>query len=195
MCGESVSGIAASRLALKSALIAVLLVVAPTADAQPARAVVDPVLAESSRALASGDVDRALLLSRDYLKRHPGDARAQVLLVRIHLEREEIDSAYQVINRAARAHPADVDVLYYLGLVTRRLAADEFDRLVRMAPDSARVHQLQGESLEAQERRSRCREGVRGSARRETGFARGAAGVGETQANSPRLRGGHWPLR
>ena len=32
MCGESVSGIAASRLALKSALIAALLVVAPTAD-------------------------------------------------------------------------------------------------------------------------------------------------------------------
>ena len=142
MCGESVSGIAASRLALKSALIAVLLVVAPTADAQPARAVVDPVLAESSRALASGDVDRALLLSKDYLKRHPGDARAQVLLVRIHLEREEVDSAYQVINRAARAHPADVDVLYYLGLVTRRLAADEFDRLVRMAP-RFRAHQLQ----------------------------------------------------
>ena len=99
-------------------------------------------------------MDRALLLSRDYLKRHPWDARAQVLLVRIHMEREEVDSAYQVINRAARAHPADVDILYYLGLVTRRLAADEFDRLVRMAPDSARVHQLQAESLEVQERRA-----------------------------------------
>jgi tetratricopeptide (TPR) repeat protein len=154
LAAQSRRGIAASRLALTSALIAVVLVVAPTADAQPARAVVDPDLAESSRALASGDVDRALLLSRDYLKRHPGDARAQVLLVRIHIEREEIDSAYQVINRAARAHPADVDVLYYLGLVTRRLAADEFDRLVRMAPDSARVHQLQAESLEVQERRA-----------------------------------------
>ena len=77
-----------------------------------------------------------------------------MLLVRVHLERDEWDSAYRMANRAARAHPADVDVLYYLGLVTRRLAADQFQRLVRMAPDSARVHQLQAEMLEAQERRA-----------------------------------------
>ena len=76
--------------------------------------------------------------------------RAQVLIVRVHLQREEWDAAYRMASRAARAHPADVDVLYYLGLVTRRLAADEFQRLVRMAPDSARVHQLQAEMLEAQ---------------------------------------------
>src|SRR4051812_15133583 len=96
LAAHSRRGIAASRLALKSALIAVLLVVAPTADAQPARAAVDPSLAESSRALASGDLNRALVLSGDYLTRHPGDARAQVLLVRIHMEREDVDSAYQV---------------------------------------------------------------------------------------------------
>jgi tetratricopeptide (TPR) repeat protein len=77
-----------------------------------------------------------------------------VLLVRVHLERGEWDDAYRMANRAARAHPADVDVLYYLGLVTRRLAADEFQRLVQIAPDSARVHQLQAETLEAQERRT-----------------------------------------
>jgi tetratricopeptide (TPR) repeat protein len=146
--------IAVGRLALRSASVAGLLMVAPTAGAQPARAVADPDLAEAARALAAGDADRALLLGRDYLKRHPADPRAQVLLVRIHLERDELDSAYLMVNRAARAHPADVDVLYYLGLVTRRLAADEFHRLVRIAPDSARVHQLQAESLEAQERRA-----------------------------------------
>ena len=65
MCGESVSGIAASRLALKSALIAALLMIAPTAGAQPARAVADSDLAEASRALAAGDADHALLLSRE----------------------------------------------------------------------------------------------------------------------------------
>ena len=142
------------RLVLRSASVAVLLMVAAPAGAQPARAVADLDLAEASRALAAGDADRALLLGRDYLKRHPADARAQVLLVRIHLERDELDSAYLMINRAARAHPADVDVLYYLGFVTRKLAADEFQRLVRIAPDSPRVHQLQAEGLEAQERRA-----------------------------------------
>jgi tetratricopeptide (TPR) repeat protein len=145
--------IAAGRFAIASASIAMLLMAAPAAGAQqPARAAPDPGLAEASRALAAGDADRAFLLGRDYLKRHPGDARAQVLLVRVHLERGEWDSAYRMANGAARAHPGDVDVLYYLGVVTRRMAAGEFERLVRMAPDSARVHQLQAEMSEAQQR-------------------------------------------
>lgn len=147
--------IAAGRLVITCVSIAGLLLVAPAARAQPAaRASADPALTQASSALAAGDADRAFLLGTNYLKRHPGDVRAQLLLVRIHLERDEWDDAYRMVNRAARAHPGDVDVLYYLGLVTRRLAADEFQRLVRIAPDSARVHQLQAEMLEAQERRA-----------------------------------------
>jgi Flp pilus assembly protein TadD len=134
--------------------IAVLLMVAASVRAQAPRAVVDPALAEASRALAAGEADRAFLLGTKYLERHPGDVRAQVLLVRVHMDRGEWDDAYRMANRAARAHPGDVDVLYYLGLVTRRQAADQFEHLVRMAPDSARVHQLQAEMLEAQERRA-----------------------------------------
>jgi tetratricopeptide (TPR) repeat protein len=144
---------AAGRLAIRSASIAALLIIAATARAQPARAA-DPALTEASRALAAGQADRAYLLGTDYLERHPGDVQAQLLLVRVHLERQEWDGAYRVAELAARAHPDDVDVLYYLGLVTRRLAADEFQRLVRMAPESARVHQLQAEMLEAQQRRA-----------------------------------------
>lgn len=146
--------IAAGRLVVWCVSIAGLLMVAAVARAQPPRAVADPGLAEASRALAAGDAERAFVLGTDYLKRHPGDVRAQVLLVRVHLERDEWDDAYRMADRAARAHPADVDVLYYLGLVTRRLAADQFQRLARMAPDSARLHQLQAEMLEAQERRA-----------------------------------------
>ena len=130
------------------------LLIAPAAHAQAPRAPADSGLAEAARALAAGDADRAFQLGTNYLARHPGDARAQVLLVRVHIERGAWNDAYRIASRAASAHPADVDVLYYLGLVTRRLAADEFQRLVRMAPDSARVHQLQAEMLEAQERRA-----------------------------------------
>jgi tetratricopeptide (TPR) repeat protein len=146
--------IAVGRLAIGCASIAGLLIVAPAAHGQPARAVADPALTDASRALAAGDADRAFLLGTRYLKRHPRDVRAQVLLVRVHMERDEWDAAYRMVSRAARAHPADVDVLYYLGLVTRRLAADQFQRLVRMAPDSARVHQLQAETLEARDLRA-----------------------------------------
>lgn len=146
--------IAAARRAIACAAIGALPIVAPAALAQAPRTGVGSGLAEASRALAAGDADRAFRLGTNYLARHPGDARAQVLLVRVHVHRGEWDDAYRMASGAASAHPADVDVLFYLGLVTRRMAAGEFQRLVRMAPDSARVHQLQAETLEAQERRA-----------------------------------------
>lgn len=139
---------------MTAAALAAIVPVVGAARAQAPRDIVDPGLSRASRALAAGEADRAFLLAIDYLKGHPADVRAQVLLVRVHLERNEWDDAYRMVDRAARAHPADVDVLYYLGLVTRRLAADQFERLGRMAPDSARVHQLQAEILEAQQRRA-----------------------------------------
>jgi tetratricopeptide (TPR) repeat protein len=145
---------ARARLVVQYASITVLLMIAASARAQAPPAGVDPALAEASRALAAGDAERAFLLGTNYLERHPGDVRAQVLLVRVHMDRGEWDDAYRMASRAVRAHPADVDALYYLGLVTRRQAADQFQRLVQIAPDSARVHQLQAEMFEAQERRA-----------------------------------------
>lgn len=133
---------------------ATLLAMSDPARAQSSRLEADGALAEASRALASGDTDRALKLGTAHLSRHPRDVHGQVLLVRIHLERGEWDRAYEVASRAARAHPSNVDVLYHLGLVTRQLAAHEFDRLARIAPGSARVHQLQAETFEAQQRRA-----------------------------------------
>jgi tetratricopeptide (TPR) repeat protein len=134
--------------------ISVPLIVAATAGAQTPRTAADSDLTQASHALAVGDVDRAFGLANDYLRRHPGHAGAQVLLIRVHLERNEMDTAYRLAGRAARDHPKDVDVHYYLGLVTRRLAAQEFERLATMAPDSARMHQLRAETLDAQQRRA-----------------------------------------
>lgn len=130
------------------------LIVEAAAHGQIPAVTSDPRLAEASRALAAGDVERAFRLGNAYLQQHPTDARAQVLLIRVHLARGESEQAYRIAGRAARQHPADVDVHYYVGLVTRRLAAEEFQRLEKMAPGSARVHQLKAEMLEAQERRA-----------------------------------------
>jgi tetratricopeptide (TPR) repeat protein len=135
-------------------VLAGLLMLSSPAPAQRARVTVDAGLTEASRALEGGDADRAFVLATDYLKRHPGDVRAQLLLVRVHVKRDEWDAAYRMATRAARAHPTNVDVLYYLGLVTRQLASAEFERLGKMAPDSARAHQLQAEVFEAQQRRA-----------------------------------------
>lgn len=135
-------------------VLAVLFMLAPSVHAQSGGVPRGDALAAASAALAAGDLERAFRLTTDYLTRGGGAVRGHVLLIRIHMERDEWDGAYRAASRAARAHPADADVLYYLGLVTRRLASDEFQRLARVAPDSARVHQLQAEMFEAQERRA-----------------------------------------
>jgi hypothetical protein len=55
--------------------------------------------------------------------------------------------------RGVARHPKNVDVLYYLGIVAGRLAGEELERMVQVAPDSGRVHQVIAESLELQGRR------------------------------------------
>lgn len=116
----------------------------PTAANEPSDAVVT--------ALSAGELDRALTLAQGLVRQRPGDVRANVLLGRVHLERSELDAAYVALRKALQANPKDVDALYYMGLVTAQLAATEFERLVKMAPDSGRAHQLMAESLEAQDR-------------------------------------------
>ena len=139
---------------LAARVLAVLFMLAPSLHAQSGGAPSADALTAASAALAAGDLERAFRLTTDHLARGRGGVRAHVLLIRIHMERDEWDAAYRAASRAARAHPADADVLYYLGLVTRRLASDEFQRLAAVAPGSARVHQLQAEMFEAQERRA-----------------------------------------
>jgi tetratricopeptide (TPR) repeat protein len=143
------------RRACATASIAGLLALgAADPAAQVAKADPDPGLAQASRALAGGDTDRALSLVTGYVQRHPNDVAGQVLLIRVYLERHERDGAYRLAARAVRRHPADTDLLYYFGLATRGLAAKEFERLAIMAPDSARVHQLQAEVFDAEQRRA-----------------------------------------
>lgn len=146
--------IAVSRRAIVYASIASALAGSLLAQPPPARPVADGRLTAATRALAVGDADGALQLGTAYLKRHPGSREAQLLLVQVHIERDDLEAAYRVAAGAARANPRDVDALYYLGLVTRRLAAVEIERLVQMAPTSARVHQLRAEAFEAQDRRA-----------------------------------------
>jgi predicted Zn-dependent protease len=112
----------------------------------------DTRLAEASVALYAGDPDRALQLATAYLEQHPVDIKGWVLTARAHMARDEYAAAYGQLRKALALAPRDIDVLYYLGFVTSQLAAREFDRLYRLAPDGARVHQLMAESLKLQEK-------------------------------------------
>ncbi len=130
-----------------------LLLTGVRADAQAPAAPPDTRLAEARRALTRGELARAFDLGSAYVKANPRDARGRVLLARVHIERDELEQAYEELDRAIRADPKNVDALEYLGLVSGQLAAGAFEHLVTTAPRSARVFQLQGETLEAQDRR------------------------------------------
>ena len=142
------------RVCVTASIAGLMTIGAAGVVAQVPKAGPDPGLTPVMRALGAGDTDRALSLAKSYIQRQPNDVAGQVLLIRVYLERNEIDAAYRAATLAVRRHPADTNVLYYLGLVTRGLAAQEFERLARIAPDSARVHQLQAEMFDAQERRA-----------------------------------------
>ena len=129
--------------------LAIATVAAQTQAAKP-----DTRMVEAQRALTRGEVARAFELGSAYVKAHPRDAAGRLLLARVYLERDEVEQAYEELDRALRADPRNVDVLAYLGLVSAQLAAGAFERLETEAPASARVHQLKGETLEAQERRA-----------------------------------------
>jgi len=67
------------------------------------------------------------------------------------MERGDSERAYVELVEAQRHAPDDQDVLYYLAIVSGDLARATFDALYKLAPDSARVHQLMAESFEAQD--------------------------------------------
>lgn len=142
------------RRVLVGCVLAGLLFIGAGAGAQPPSPRPDPRLVEAQRALTRGELARAFELGSAYVKDHPRQAPGRVLLARVHLERDELDQAYEQLDRALRADPRNVDALAYLGLVSGQLAASAFERLTTEAPGSARVLQLEGETFEAQDRRT-----------------------------------------
>jgi tetratricopeptide (TPR) repeat protein len=127
---------------------------AQTNTRPPGATAPDTRLNDATRALSAGELDRALQLGTAYLKQHPSDPRARVLAARIHMARGDYDAAYDDLQAALKADPRNVDALYYLGLVAGTLAQQTFHELETRAPDSARLHQLMAELLEAQDKRA-----------------------------------------
>ena len=108
-------------------------------------------LEEAARALYSGDAPRAQLLAEEYRKAHPSSAAARLLIARAEITRGDFRAAYGEIEGALHLEPRNVDALYYLSKLSGILSQIEFRELYFLAPDSARVHQLLGESYQAQE--------------------------------------------
>ncbi len=108
-------------------------------------------LAEATRALYTGDAPRAQSLAEDYRKAHPSSSAARLLIARAEMSRGDFSAAYVELDGVLRREPRNVDALYYLSKLCGILSQIEFRDLYSLAPDSARVHQLLGESYQAQE--------------------------------------------
>jgi len=108
-------------------------------------------LAEATRALYSGDAPRAQSLAEEYRKAHPSSAGARLLIARAEMTRGDFHAAYEELEGVLQIEPRNVDALYYLGKLSAILSQMEFRELYSLAPDSVRVHQLLGESYQAQE--------------------------------------------
>ena len=103
-----------------------------------------------ARAFHGGDYAGAKALAADRLKDRPDDVEARLFLGRAEAAMGRFDAAYAEFREALRLAADDPDVLYYVGMTAGALAQQEFGRLLAEAPDSARAHQLRGDSLEAQ---------------------------------------------
>jgi tetratricopeptide (TPR) repeat protein len=129
-----------------------LLLVLPVLVAQAAAAASS--LPEYARAFHGGDYRRAKALAAERLRSAPGDVPARILLARAEAAMGRFEAAYAGFREAQRRDPRNPDALYYLGVTAGVLAQTEYERLLRVAPGSARAHQLRGASDAAQGRKA-----------------------------------------
>jgi predicted Zn-dependent protease len=123
---------------------AALLIAACVALAAPAE------LDRCNAALSRGDYAGAARDAQAYLRLHPASAPARVILARAQIGLNQPQSALNELRAALKTEPANTDALYFLSKLAEVLGQQQFMELARMAPDSARVHQLRGEGFAAQ---------------------------------------------
>jgi tetratricopeptide (TPR) repeat protein len=108
-------------------------------------------LVESARALYQGNNEKAALLAGKYAGTHPQSLAARILLARAQIAQGKYRLAYQELQQALRLDSQSTDALYYLGQLCNFLSQMEYKELYALAPDSARVHQLQAQWYRVQE--------------------------------------------
>jgi tetratricopeptide (TPR) repeat protein len=107
---------------------------------------------DCARAFDRGDYNRAIELARERLQARPRDVGAAIVLARAQAALGRFEAAYEGFATALRLDARNTDALYYLGLTAGVLAEAEYQRVLSLAPDSARAHQLTAQSLQAQDK-------------------------------------------
>jgi predicted Zn-dependent protease len=100
-------------------------------------------------ALDRGDFAQASRVAESLVHLHPTSVAARILLARADIGLNKPQAALAELHEALRLDPRSLDALYYLSKLAAILSRQEFLALAEIAPDSARVHQIQAEGLAA----------------------------------------------
>jgi tetratricopeptide (TPR) repeat protein len=123
-------------------LLCLVLALAPAADVLGE----SPELAKCTRAFYRGEFAQAAQLAETQLRVHPNALPVRVMLARALLAQGQFQPAFEELRIVLKKDPNDTDALYYLGLIARELSQREYQRLLTLAPDSDRAHQLLAEA-------------------------------------------------
>jgi tetratricopeptide (TPR) repeat protein len=115
-----------------------------------------PELAECTRAFYRGEFAQAAQLAQKHLRTHPHALPLRLMLARALLAQGKFQPAFEELRQVLGADPNNTDALYYLSLIARELSQREYQRLLALAPDSDRAHQLLAEAALAAENPSQA---------------------------------------
>lgn len=106
----------------------------------------------------AGNLQNAVRIAEQCVRANPRMVEARILLARIQMVMGQVPRAYEELHRALRLSLGNIDVLYYMGLVSNIMAQGEYLQLYKMAPGSGRSHQSQGEMYHLQQNRAKALE-------------------------------------
>ena len=115
----------------------------------PLTAQTDTELGDVERLLSRNEFPRAVEAARTYAAAHPDSVSAHNLAARALIGQGQFSGAFVELRTALALAPRDTDALYFLMKLSTILAGRELETLYRLAPDSARVHQLLAEAAHA----------------------------------------------
>jgi tetratricopeptide (TPR) repeat protein len=100
-------------------------------------------------AVERGEFASAARLAHGYVRLHPASVPARILLARAYMGLNNGTAALLELREAIRREPDNLEALYYISKLAGVLSQMEFGEVSQIAPDSARMHQIQAEALEA----------------------------------------------
>jgi tetratricopeptide (TPR) repeat protein len=103
-------------------------------------------LTECTQAFYRGNYALAIELAEKHLRKYPEDVPVRVVLARAELAQGKPLQAFEELRMVLESDPRSIDALYYLSLASKELSQNEYQRLLAIAPDSFRVHQLLAEA-------------------------------------------------